>query len=160
MTDGIVLGNVKLEGAKAKIILPMQSDDFSLIVSSSDDYTLFNKMDEEFIYRKRMVMKILGNPSFNGYATMLDVINTDYGKYYVYLEQSGSLRVSTSMPMNYVPVYYGIDYHDRIKEEFVMDFVGKSYDRIFLLKKYIIDNNEYTIGLYSKYFRVFKTICD
>ena len=160
MADGIVLGDVKLEGAKAKIILPMQSDDFSLIVSSSDDYTLFNKMDEEFIYRKRMVMKILGNPSFNGYATMLDVINTDYGKYYVYLEQSGSLRVSTSMPMNYVPVYYGIDYHDRIKEEFVMDFVGKSYDRIFLLKKYIIDNNEYTIGLYSKYFRVFKTICD
>lgn len=160
MKDGIVLGDVKLEGVKAKIILPMQSDDPSLIVSRSDDYDLFNGMDEEFVYKKRMVMKILGNPSFNGYSTMLDVINTDYCKYYVHLEQSGSLRVSTSMPMNYVPVYYGIDYHDRIKEEFVMDFVGKSHDRIFLLKKYIIDNNEYAIGLYSKYFRVFKTICD
>lgn len=160
MQDGIVLGDVKLEGVKAKIVLPMQSDDFSLIVSKSDDYDPFNWMDEEFVYKKRMVMKLLGNPSFNGYAIMLDVIYTDYCMYYVYLEQCGSLQVSNSIPMNYVPVYYGIDYHDRIKEEFVMDFVGKSHDRIFLLKKYVINKHEYAIGLHSKYFRVFKTICN
>lgn len=156
MHDGIVLNDIKLEGVKAKIILPMQSDDFSLAISSSDDYDLFNEMDGEFVYRKRMVMKILGNPAFNGYATMLDVINTDYCKYYVYLEQSGWLYVRNSMPMNYVPVYYGIDYHDRIKEEFVMDFIRKPDGNIFMLKKYLIDNHEYAIGLHSKYFRVFK----
>ena len=87
---------------------------------------------------------------------MLDVIRSDYTTYYICLDQCGLLHVFERMPMNYAPVYYGIDYHDRIKEELVMELLKKPNDHIFLLKKYVIDNNEYAIGLYSKWLRVFK----